>query len=220
MPPLCNLFRGFFMPHQTADSFRSEIAMRCKAWSPEEDTFLAGEIVNQWADRESFCRNMCFQQAEVLKRDAVLGELLYQMKHKLCRLGRGGGWSTWLKQQKIPRSTADRLVLEDAEFYGLTGGLLHRDIAEPLDGNVCQAAHRTADRLDNMLKSSRSRMNFVKVLADLFGLKVDWEGEGVRLSIPPPVDDDNPENYVVPPIIEVQEDGTIRPFNYELKDEA
>jgi hypothetical protein len=162
---------------------------------------------------------MCFQQAEVLKRDAVLGELLYQMKHKLCRLGRGGGWSTWLKQQKIPRSTADRLVLEHAEFYGLTGELLHRDIAEPLDGNVCQAAHRTADRLDNMLKSSRSRMNFVKVLADLFGLKVDWEGEGVRLSIPPPVDDDNPENYVVPPVIEVQDDGTIRPVDYELKDE-
>ena len=64
-------------------------------------------------------------------------------------------------------------------------------------------------------------MTFIRVLGDLFQLSVDLEGgvDSVRLSIPPPVDADNPENYVVPPTIEMQDDGTVKPVDYELRDE-
>jgi len=181
------------------------------------DEYLAGETVRRWTLREQSRRVMNLHRAEMLQADADLGELFFRMKRKLCRLGRNGGWSTWLRQQKITRSTADRLVLDYAEFHGLSDEFPHRQ-AEPLLGNICLAAHRTNDRLENMLKSPKSRMTFIKVVSDLFGLCVEWEGEGVRLSIPIPVDANNPENYMVPPVIEVQDDGTIRPFNYELKE--
>ena len=185
---------------------------------PVSDEYVAGEIVQRWACREQARKLKDHHESEMLEFDAVLAELLFRMKQKLSQLGRNGQWSLWLRQQRIQRSTADRLVAHYAEFHGLTEDLRHREIIEPLQGNVCLAASRVCKRLKNMLNSPRSRMRFVKVLADLFGLTVEWEGEGVRLSIPPPVDEDNPENYVVPPVIEVQDDGTIRPFNYELKE--
>ena len=187
---------------------------------PVSDEFVAGEIVSRWSHREQARKLKDHHESEMLEFDAVLAELLYRMKQKLSRLGRNGQWSLWLRQQRIQRSTADRLVAQYAESYGLTDELRHREIIEPLQGNVCLAASRVRKRLKNMLNSPRSRMEFVKVLADLFGLTVEWEGEGVRLSIPPSVDEDNPADCVVPPVIEVQDDGTIRPVNYELKDEG
>lgn len=185
---------------------------------PVSPEFLAGEAVLYWANREQYRRTINVQKAEMSKIDAALGELLYRMKRKLCRLGRTGGWSTWLKQQKISRSTADRLVLEYAETHGLSDELSHRQ-GDPSDGHICVAAHRTSDRLDNMLKSPRSRMTFVKVLADLFGLKVEWQDDGARLSLPRQFDDDAPNTYLMPNTVEMQPDGSPRPVDYELRNE-
>ena len=67
--------------------------------------------------------------------DAVLAELLFRRKQMLCRLGRNGQWSLWLRQQKISRSTADRLVSTVRCLHGLADELRHRDISEPLQGN-------------------------------------------------------------------------------------
>jgi hypothetical protein len=187
---------------------------------PVSSEYLAGETVFHWANREQYRRTINVQKAEMLKVDAVLGELLYRMKCKLCRLGRNGTWSTWLRQQKIARSTADRLALDYAESHGLSDEFTHRQ-GEPLEGNICTAAQRTVDRLENMLRSPVSRMTFVKVLADLFQLKVDWEGEGARLSLRSQYDyyDENPCPYLMPNVIEMQPDGSPRPVNYELRGE-
>jgi hypothetical protein len=60
---------------------------------------------------------------------------------------------------------------------------------------------------------------FLTCLADSFGLGVDFNEDGsVRLSLSPPVSEENID-YIVPNVIEVQQDGTIRPVNYELRDE-
>ena len=188
---------------------------------PVEDQHVAGEVVNKWFHREQARRLKDMHEIEMLKFDAELAELLFRMKQKLSRLGRNGQWSLWLRQQKISRSTADRLVTQYAESYGLSDELRHREIIEPLQGNVCLAASRTFKRLKNMLKTPRSRMIFIRVLADLFQLTVDWEGgvDSVRLSIPKAVDENDPGIYAVPPTLSVQDDGTIKPVNYELKDD-
>jgi hypothetical protein len=192
----------------------------CSYWAPGQDEYLGGEIIHQWSVRQSFRREMSGLQAEVLKRDAVLGDLLYRKKRDLCKLGRSGRWSAWLKQSKIPRSTADRLVLEHAEFFGLKDELPHREQGEPLEGHICQAAFRTHDRLENMLRSPKSRMAFVRCLADLLGFDVEYgEGESVRLSVPPPVKDENIQ-HKMPNVIEVDANGKLLPVNYELADEG
>ncbi|WP_162601407.1 hypothetical protein [Occallatibacter savannae] len=153
------------------------------------------------------------------KHDAVLGHLLLLQKQKLSKLGRGGGWSAWLKQEGVPRATADRLVAEHVAFFGLEDQLPHRGQREALEGNLCQAAHRTSERLDNLLKSPKSKMAFMRVLADCLGFVVEY-GDGletVRLSIPQPQED---TVDTAPAIIEMQPDGSVRPVNHELREEG
>ena len=185
---------------------------------PVEDEYVAGEAVTRWFHREQSRRMKDLHETEMLKFDAELAELLFRMKQKISRLGRNGGWSVWLRQQNIQRSTADRMVAQYAESYGLTDELRHRETIEPLQGNICLAASRTSKRLKNMLKSPRSRISFVSALADLFQLTVDWENgpESVRLSIPPPVDENDLSSCRVPNVFELNGDKFV-PVDYELK---
>lgn len=188
---------------------------------PVEDEYVAGEIVNRWFHREQSRRLKDMHEMEMLKFDAELAELLFRRKQMLSRLGRNGQWSLWLRQQKISRSTADRLVTQYAESHGQTDMLRHREIAEPLEGNVCLAASRVFKRLKNMLTTPRSRMTFIRALADLFQLTVDCDGgfDSVRLSIPPPLDENEPSSCRVPNVMEIGADGKPKPVNYELKNE-
>jgi len=56
------------------------------------------------------------------------------------------------------------------------------------EGNVCLAACRTGDKFELTLKTPRSKMIFLRCLADRFGFEVDLELDGsVRLSTPPPL---------------------------------
>jgi predicted nucleic acid-binding protein len=184
---------------------------------PVDDEFVAGEAVNRWFHREQSRRLKNLHESEMLTFDAELAELLFRMKQRLSRLGRNGGWSLWLRQHNIQRSTADRLVAQYAESYGLTDELRHREIAEPLEANVCLAANRTSKRLKNMLKTPRSRLTFMKVLGDLFGLGIEFgQDDSVRLTMPPAVDAAS-INYAVPSPVWVDDDGTIKPVDYELK---
>ncbi len=187
---------------------------------PVDDDFVAGEIVNRWFHREQARHLKDLHESEMLEFDAPLAELLYRRKQMLCRLGRNGQWSLWLRQQRIARSTADRLVAQYAESHGQTDELRHREIAEPLESNVCVAASRTCKRLKNMLSTPRSRMAFVRCLADRLGLGVDLELDGsVRLTTPPPVSEEV-FDCRVPNVIQVADDGSVVPVDYELKDEC
>jgi hypothetical protein len=98
--------------------------------------------------------------------------------------------------------------------------LPHREIIEPLQGKVSLAAHRAFKRLKKMLKTPRARMTFIQVLADLFQLNVDCDGgvDSVRLSIPPPLDENDLASCGVPNVLEIGADGTPKPVNYELKE--
>jgi hypothetical protein len=145
---------------------------------PVEDKFVPGEIVNRWFHREQSRRLKDLHEREMLEFDAELAELLFRRKQMLCRLGRNGQWCLWLRQERISRSTADRLVSQYAESHGLADELKHRDNAEPLEGNVCLAAIRVFKRLKNMLSSPRSRMIFLRCLADRFGLGVEFGEDG------------------------------------------
>jgi hypothetical protein len=122
-------------------------------------------------------------------------------------------------QQRISRSTADRLVAQYAESYGQTDQLHHREIAEPLEANVCSAAQRACKRLKNALSTPRSRMMFLTCLADRFGPGVDFAEDGsVHLSSSPPVSEEN-FDYRVPNVMQIADDGSEVPVNYEIKDD-
>ena len=208
------------MEREMLDTYRAYVRSQCSYYSPENPEFLSGEIIHLWFQRKSVRREMTTQEAELSRIDGILSGLLYDQKKRLSRLGRNGGWSRWLEQHKIPRPTADRLVMEHVQFFGLENELPKRERPEPLEGNISLAACRVSDRHEQMLKSPRSRMLFMSALADRFGLSVEFGTDGsVRLSTPPP---EKPEDidYRVPNIAQVDEEGKLVPVNYELADEA
>ena len=204
--------------YATPEMFLSDTG-RYQPLCPVVDEFVAGEIVNRWFHREQSRRLKDMHEIEMLKFDAELAELLFRRKQTLCRPGRSGEWSLWLRQKKISRSTADRLVAQYSESHGLSDELRHRQIVQPLEGNVSLAASRVYKRLKNMLSTPWSRMVFLRCLADRLGLGVDLELNGsVRLYMPPPASDEDKDG-TVPNVIEMQQDGSVRPVNYELRDE-
>jgi len=160
---------------------------------PVRDEHLENEIALQWGQREYYRNFVNLQKAEILKIDAALGELFYRQKRRLSQPGRNGAWSAFLRQHNIIRNTDDRMILDYIEFFGLSDELSHRATPESLENRICQTAYRTADRLENMLKSPQSRILFVRCIADFFELTVDIEGDGVRLSIPPTADEKSTE---------------------------
>jgi hypothetical protein len=206
------------MDDDRLDTYRDYLRSQCSFYSPGNDDYLSGEIIFQWFNRKSFQREMSGLQAEISRIDGILSGLMFEQKKRLSRLGRNGGWSKWLSQHKIPRATADRLVMEHVEFFGLQHELPQRERPEPLEGNISSAACRVSDRHELMLKSPRSKMMFLSCLADRLGVAVDFEKDGsVRLSTPPP---EKPEDidYRVPNVIQVDDNGKLVPVNHELKD--
>lgn len=201
------------------DSYRAYVQSQCGYYSPDNPEYLSGEIVHLWFQRKSLRRELVSQEAEILRIDGVLSGLFYDQKKRLSRLGRNGAWSGWLRQNNIPRSTADRLVLEHVEFFGLQHELPHRERTEPLLGNVSIAACRTSDKYEQMLKTPRVRFLFLTCLADRLGLEVDFALDGsARLSTPPPVNEQDIDCRV-PNVMQFTDDGSAVPVDYELKDE-
>ena len=207
------------MSNEMLDSYRAYVQSQCSYWSQGNDGYLSGELISQWFQRKSLQREMTGLQAELSRMDGVLSGLFYDQKKRLSRLGRNGAWCGWLRQSKIPRSTADRLVLEHVEFFGLQHELPQRERPEPLEANISLAANRVSDRHEQMLKSPRSRFMFLTCLADRLGLAVDFGEDGsVRLSTPPPVNEADID-YRVPNVIQIADDGSVVPVNYELGNE-
>ncbi len=207
------------MENEMLDTYRTYLQSQCSYWSPGHDDYLSGEILTQWHHRKSFLRVMTGLQAEVSRIDGVISGLFFEQKQRLSRQGRNGAWSGWLRQNNIPRSTADRLVLEHVEFFGLQNELPHRERAEPLLGNISIAACRTSDKFDQMLKSTRSKIVFLSCLADRLGLEVDTDfNASVRLFAPSP---EKPEDIDcrVPNVMQITDDGLVVPINYELQDD-
>jgi hypothetical protein len=202
--------------NSTDDVFGDNIHLCSKT---VDDAFLAGEAVQAFANRRHLARTMNEYKSEIQKVDAVLAPLLYRMKCRLSHLGRSGRWHAWLKQNKIERSCADRLVLSYAESLGRRYELSSRYIPEPLEANISLAAHRASGRVEKKLTSTRSRMQFLYCLAGLLDLSVDWDRDSVRLGPPAPCDLSDAEICRVPNVIELLEDGTARPIDYELQDE-
>lgn len=76
---------------------------------------LTQEITTLWSNHVRLSADRKLISKELRQIKAKLAERLFEMKALLSRPGRGGQWSGWLKGQKVPRSTAERLVARYAE---------------------------------------------------------------------------------------------------------
>jgi hypothetical protein len=75
-----------------------------------QETTLAGEIKELWSSQKGKVSSIRRSRAELEKLRNKLAERLYEYKHLLARTGRGGKWTEFLRQEGIPRASADRHV--------------------------------------------------------------------------------------------------------------
>jgi hypothetical protein len=84
------------------------------AGNPEEEvqheTALAGEIKALWSSQKFRSLSLRRSRKELEALRTTLSNRLYNLKHLLVRTGREGKWTDFLRQQNIPRTTADRYV--------------------------------------------------------------------------------------------------------------
>ena len=106
------------------------------------------------------------------------GKKLAAMKALLATPGRAGKWSSWLKQNRISRATADRLVAKFERSLNPAGNCLTAQFTEPTDAEIQTLLDRVAPKLRKALPTPTSAYRFIDLLSSSFALerRVDEEG--------------------------------------------
>ncbi|PSH02783.1 MAG: hypothetical protein CXZ00_15650 [Acidobacteria bacterium] len=129
----------------------------------ETEEKLTAEITELWAvhtDAQSVVKKTQ-QELKAIRQN--LGERLYAMKQILAKPGCQGGWSSFLEQHQISRTTADRLVATHAMSLTGTTGLI-----KPLsDEKIDQFVEAVWKRLEKKLGTKQAVYAFlVRIIAE------------------------------------------------------
>jgi len=155
------------------------------ATSPESDTEqkLADEIRQLWAVHTDAQATVKKTKAEIKAIRQRLSERLFEMKQLLARPGRNGEWSPWLKQQKINRATADRLVRRfEANLPGDESP--HEAISEPTKADMVKLLKSVWPPIKRALTTPESVLVFLGGVAKASGLRHEWRKDGLMLFRP------------------------------------
>jgi hypothetical protein len=165
---------------------------------PDEDgtieSQLAQEITTLWSDHVRLSGTRKATAKEIRQVRARLAERLHAMKSLLCRpdLGRASPWQGWLRQQGIPRSTADRLVSRYDETLGRQGESMPSE-EHPGSGlpEVEELAKGVWQRVGKTLSTDDLVIRFFGHIAELSGVGHERREEGLMIFNPAskPADD-------------------------------
>jgi len=94
-----------------------------------------------------------------------LGENLHAMKAILARTGRGGNWARYLRSQRIPIATADRLVAEhEATLAPPAKKVLSEEVSTATIAEVQAMARKMAGKLNDILTTQELVYEFMREL--------------------------------------------------------
>jgi hypothetical protein len=146
----------------------------------QNEGFVDLEISQLW-----MIHNCCASdiKSEQYRQRAVgnsLGELLHVMKGILASPGRMGRWSGWLKEHKIPRASADRMVNRYVEAFHLSSESPRDAIEpEPTEAEIGRLFAALWGRMEKTLTTQRSRYEFLRCFLYRSGLVYDWREDSI-----------------------------------------
>jgi hypothetical protein len=172
----------------------------------QDEAFVSEAIVDLWQMRESHVNAMEADRKDLRSTDEALGQLLFQMKSLLAKPGRNGGWSAWLVEKNIPRSSADRLVSRFANAIGIKSP---QDAIseEPTEIEMNKLVAAVWARIENKLTTPRAMHNFLCCLAGRCSLTCEYSRDGVMIFDPA-------HSPLSLRHTESPQDSTIRPDDY------
>jgi len=101
---------------------------------------LSQEIKLLWSAHAKTKNETRQSRQELTKLRAELGNQLNQFKTLLVRTGRSGGWSAFLREQNIPRTTAERYIEK------------HERLLQPSNCPSGTVTHTSIDSVDELIK--------------------------------------------------------------------
>jgi hypothetical protein len=104
--------------------------------------------------------------------------MLYTVKAVLSRPGRSGGWSEFLRERRIPRASADRLVARYQRKLG-EENCLTEAIAEPTEEDVQRFFSVVWPRLHKKLTTCESVYWFIANLVAASGAGHEFRDGGI-----------------------------------------
>jgi hypothetical protein len=149
-----------------------------------DEAALTAEITELWrlhADHKGMIKN---QTENLRSLRAELGKRLSEMKQVLARPGRNGQWSSWLKQHKIARATADRLVLKFERSRNPDGNCLIESISEPTEEEIQGLFDKVAPKLRRVLRTPASVYRFIDLMTSSFASDRKATEEGLVIVKP------------------------------------
>ncbi|MGA2609827.1 MAG: hypothetical protein ABSH01_20505 [Terriglobia bacterium] len=155
---------------------------------PEDSTIenqLTQEISELWSNHTLLSASRKTTAKELRQIRARLAERLYAMKNLLSHPGRGGEWRGWLRERRIPRSTADRLVSRYSETLCVDReNVPSGAIPEPSEADIERLFNSLWPRLERRLPTPRSVYHFVRWFVGSFGLPYEMHKNGLLVLYP------------------------------------
>jgi len=115
----------------------------------QAEAALTSEIIQLWQVHQDWQSAIKQETQEFRSVRSELGRLLHQMKALLARPGCSGKWSSWLKEHKIARSTADRLVAKHEGSLNPEPNCPTDSIIEPSEQELRSLLEKIAPKLRN-----------------------------------------------------------------------
>ncbi len=148
---------------------------------------LTQEITTLWSDHVRLSTDCKTTAKELRQIRASLAERLAAMKSLLSHPGRSGEWRGWLRERKIPRSTADRLVIRYSETLGIENGNVPSGaISEPEIPTAEKLAETVWSSLKKTLATGESVVQFVACFVTAAGIAHEWRPKGLMIFNPIP----------------------------------
>ena len=151
----------------------------------KNEAYLSGEIIQLWEVHRCYSTDIKAEQFRQRALGNTLGQLLHAVKRILVSPGRMGRWSGWLKERKISRATADRMVNRYSEAFNLLGESAHESTPpEPTEIQINKLLADVWPRLEKALTTERSRYEFMRCYLYRSGLNYDWRDDGIMIFEP------------------------------------
>jgi hypothetical protein len=129
--------------------------MEAPTTSELDEPQLIGEISDLWQIHAQAQGALRKSREDIKQIRTDLAKRLHELKAVLSRPGRGGAWSSFLETQKIPRSTADRLVRgHEKAITGREGNCPTEQISEPDEVVVRRYCRGLWPRLSRVLTNA------------------------------------------------------------------
>ena len=130
-----------------------------------DEIALTDQIVQLWQIHRDYQTTIKHQTQDLHALRTELGKCLAEMKEVLAKPGRSGQWSSWLKERKIPRATADRLVTNYERSLNPDGNRLIESISEPTEAEIQKLFAKMFPKLRRVLRTPQSVYRFIDLLS-------------------------------------------------------